>query len=298
MELSFEQLKSMVVFAHVANKGSFSAAAKEIGLSRGVVSYHIKKLEQQLGVTLINRSTRSFSLTEAGKHYFEHCHAITQQAASAQQQIENFKHEPEGLLKISCPINLGMQLLLPALNRFKQHYPKIKLEIDFSDRVVNIVEDGIDLAIRGAKLADSSLQATKLATLETGLFAAPSYLAQHGRPTRPAQLSQHHWVIYQLAATTLELQQGERSYSMKPKGEVSTNNAAARTAFVVGGHGIGRIPLYDALPKISSGELEQLLPHYRLQAIEVYGVYVAGSAQTKKLRILLDYLKQHFAQQS
>ena len=166
MDLSFEQLKSMVVFAHVAGRGSFSAAARHMGLSRGVVSYHIKKLERQLGVQLLNRSTRSLSLTDEGRSYYAYCKTITEQAASAQQQMENFRQVPEGLLKITCPVNMGLQIIVPALNEFKQRYPRIELDIVLADQVVNILEEGIDLAIRGAPLADSSLQAVQLAVLK------------------------------------------------------------------------------------------------------------------------------------
>ncbi|TKB53328.1 LysR family transcriptional regulator [Ferrimonas aestuarii] len=293
--LSFEQLKSMVVFAHVVNRGNFSSAARHLGLTRGVVSYHINKLEQQLGVTLLNRSTRTLSLTEAGRNYYQYCQAITDQAATAQQQIENFKQEPSGELKISVPVNLGLQILVPAFSQFKTLFPKIKLQVALTDEVVDIVAEGVDLAIRGAPLVDSSLQATRLADLQTGLFAAPSYLNRFGRPDEPEQLNQHQWVHY-LGSDVVELFQGNRSYSIKTQSEVATNNASARTAFVVGGHGIGRIPRYDAQPKVEAGLLEPLLSAYELKPIEVYAVFAQGAATTKKLRVLLDFLKQHFEQ--
>jgi len=162
MNLSFEQLKSMVVFAQVVEQGNLTAAAKHIGLSRAVVSYHIKKLESQLGVKLLNRSTRSIALTEAGSEYYQSCRIIADQATTANQQIENLKNEPEGLLKITCPVNVGLQMVVPALNEFRRLYPKIELDVMLTDEVVNIIQEGIDLAIRGAPLPDSGLQASKL----------------------------------------------------------------------------------------------------------------------------------------
>ena len=114
----------MVVFSHVVEQGSFSAAAKHIGLSRAVVSYHIKKLEQQLGITLLNRSTRSIMLTQAGSDYYQRCRIIAQQASAANQQIENVKNEPEGLLKITCPVSVGLHTIVPALDKFRKHVPK------------------------------------------------------------------------------------------------------------------------------------------------------------------------------
>ena len=161
MDISFEQLKSMVVFAQIVEPGSLSAAAKHIGLSRAVVSYHLKKLETHLGVTLLNRSTRSITLTEAGNTYYQHCRIIAEQASVANQQIENLKNEPVGLLKITCPVNVGLQSIVPALNAFRTLYPKIELDITLTDDVVNIMQEGFDLAIRGAALPDSGLQAKK-----------------------------------------------------------------------------------------------------------------------------------------
>lgn len=294
MNLSFDQLKSMVVFAQVVEQGNLTAAAKHIGLSRTVVSYHIKKLESQLGVTLLNRSTRAISLTEAGLAYYQSCRIISEQANSANQQIENLKNEPEGLLKITCPVNVGMQMIVPALNQFRQMFPKIQLDVMLTDEVVNIMQEGIDLAIRGAPLIDSGLQATKFSTLPTCLCGSPSYFKKAGRPTKPEELAQHEWVIYKLAPNIIKLSKGARVHNITVNGSISTNNAAARTAFVEGGHGLGKIPLYDAGPKIQAGLLERVFADYKLDDIEVYGVFLPGSAGSKKLRVLIDFLKAYF----
>jgi DNA-binding transcriptional LysR family regulator len=294
MNLSFEQLKSMVVFAKVVEQGNLTAAARHIGLSRAVVSYHIKKLESQLGVKLLNRSTRSIALTEAGTEYYQSCHIIAEQATLANQKMENLKNEPEGLLKITCPVNAGLQMLVPALNDFRRLYPKIDLDIILTDEAANIMQEGIDLAIRGAPLTDSGLQATKLSTLPTCLCGSPLYFKKHGRPTTPAELAQHDWVIYKLTSGAIELSKGGRSYSVAVKGSISTNNSVARTAFVEGGHGLGRIPLYNAWSKIQEGLLESVLDDYQLKNIDIYGVFPSGSASSKKLRLLIDFLKDYF----
>ena len=294
MELSFEQLKSMVVFAQVIEQGNLSAAAKHVGLSRAVVSYHIKKLETQLGIKLLNRSTRSIALTEAGSQYYERCKIIVEQALAANLQIENLKNNPQGLIKIACPVSVGLHTIVPALNTFRQLYPNIQLEVNLSDEVVNIIKDGFDLAIRGANLTDSGLQATKLSTLSTCLCASPEYLLKRGRPNTPAQLTSHDWVIYKLSGYALTLKKGTRSYSVKLSGNITTNNATARTAFVEGGHGLGRIPTYDPLPKIKAGSLVQVLSDYQLNDIDVYAVFPPGGAESKKLRLLIDYLKDYF----
>jgi len=297
MDISFEQLKSMVVFAQVIEQGSLSAAAKQLGLSRAVVSYHLKKLETQLEVKLLNRSTRAINLTEAGQAYYERCRVIAEQASAANQQIENFKNEPIGLLKITCPVNVGLQTVVPALNEFRKIYPKIALDVMLTDEVVNIMKEGIDLAIRGAPLPDSGLQASRLATLNTCLCAAPEYLLKYGRPKEPADLSAHQWVIYKLTSGVITLTKGSRSFSVTTKGSISTNNAAARTAFVEAGHGLARIPTYDAWPKIEAGTLETVLDEYSFSDINVYGVFPPGTANSKKLRLLLNFLKKYFTRQ-
>jgi len=294
MKISFEQLKSMVVFAHVVEQGNLTSAAKHIGLSRAVVSYHLKKLETQLDVKLLNRSTRSIALTEAGAQYYESCRIIAEQTKAAKQKMENLKNEPEGLLKITCPVNVGLQMVVPALSEFRRRYPKIELDVMLTDEVVNIMQEGIDLAIRGAPLPDSGLQASKLWTLPTCLCGAPDYFKKKGRPATPADLEQHDWVIYKLTAGAIELVKGSRSFSVAVKGTISTNNAAARTAFIEGGHGLGRIPVYDALPKIQAGTLESILDDYQLKDINVFGVFPPGNARSKKLRLLLDFLKEYF----
>jgi DNA-binding transcriptional LysR family regulator len=297
MDVSFEQLKSMVVFAQVIEQGSLSAAAKHLGLSRAAVSYHLKKLEAQLDVKLLNRSTRSINLTEAGKAYYERCRIIAEQASAANRQIENFKNEPAGLLKITCPVNVGLQTVVPALNEFRKIYPKIALDVMLTDEVVNIMKEGIDLAIRGAPLTNSSLQATKLATLKTCLCGAPEYFLRYGRPKIPADLNDHHWIIYKLTSGILTLKKDERSFNIATQGSISTNNAAARTAFVEAGHGLGRIPTYDAWPKIKAGTLETVLNDYTLNDINVYAVFPPGTANSKKLRLLLNFLKEFFTRQ-
>jgi DNA-binding transcriptional LysR family regulator len=291
MSLSFEQLKSMVVFAQVVRQGSFIEAARQLGLTRAVVSYHIKKLESQLGVKLLNRSTRSLALTEVGEAYYESCHVIAEQANAAQQKIDNFKNEPEGLLKITCPINVGLQLMVPALNEFSHLYPKIELDIHFTDDVVNILQAGIDLAIRGAPLPDSGLQALHLLTLPTSIYGSPEYIGKYGKPTSPTDLEKHNWVIYKPSSSIIELKKDTRSYSIKVRGVISTNNATSRTAFVEGGHGLGRIPNYDAKPKVTAGTLVRVLEDFELPDINVYAVFPSGTTSSKKLRLLLDFLK-------
>ncbi len=262
-----------------------------------MVSYHLKKLETQLEVTLLNRSTRTMALTEAGIAYYERCRVITEQANAANQQIENIKSEPQGVLKISCPVNVGMQLIVPAINTFKRQYPKIEIDLQLTDDVVDIIKNGFDIAIRGVALSDSNLQATKLTTMSTCICGSAEYFEHFGKPKTPAELALHKWVVYQLSSKTLTLSKEGKKYDVILQGGISINNAAARTAFVEAGHGLGRIPLYDAWPKVQAGLLEIILDDYKTKDIELYGVFPPGAAGSKKLRLFIDYLKAHFVKQ-
>jgi len=302
MQISFDQLKNMMVFNQVVRHGGFSSAARQLGLSRAVVSYHVKRLEHQLAVKLLNRTTRSISLTDVGKQYYESCKLIAAEAEIANLKIENLRDKPEGKLAITCSVNLGLEVIVPLMAKFRSLYPGIELDLMLSDGVVDIVKEGIDLAIRAAPLVESGLKASRLSILPTVLCAAPSYLKKHGRPISPEDLSAHLWVCYSRTSKTLLISkevtkgQSKRQYSIEMKGPVSTNNAAARTAFVESGEGIGRVPYYDAHEKIKKGTLEQVLHGFKAAEIELYGVFSPGATSSKKVSLVLDYLKDYFQQ--
>ncbi|WP_341503924.1 LysR family transcriptional regulator [Gallaecimonas sp. GXIMD4217] len=296
MALSFEQLKNMVVFSTVVRAGSFAEAARQLKLSRAVVSYHVKRLEAQLSVRLLNRTTRSLSLTEVGEQFYESCQRIADEANLAQLRLEQLRDEPRGHVRISAPTHLGSDFIVPALSEFRRLYPKISIDLTLSDELVDVVEQGIDLAIRGTqeKLQDSSLIATRLTEIRAVLCASPAYLARQGQPERPEALADHQWVLYKRTPPLLILTKGDTRVAVRMTGMVETNNAAARTAFVLAGDGIGRLPEFVARDGLATGELVQLFPDYQLPSIKVYAVYGPGATQSGKMGALVDFLKQHF----
>ncbi|CAA0085574.1 HTH-type transcriptional regulator DmlR [BD1-7 clade bacterium] len=276
----------MTIFANVVEQGNFSKAAAELGLSRAVVSYHIKRLETRLQITLLDRSTRSVQLTEAGEAYYHHCRQICEHAKLADMQIKRLQNEPIGNLAITCPVNLGLALIVPILNRFRENYPKITLDVMLSDSVVDFDDRPLDLAIRGAAVTDRELQAEHLVVLTTCLCGSPEYFRKHDRPRNAADLQNHAWVIYSPAPANLTIKNDRNTYSLVPDGPIRTNNAAARTAFVEAGHGLGRIPCYDATPKIQAGTLEKVMEDFEFPSIELYAVF-PKSAEHCPLSILL-----------
>lgn len=300
MELSFEQLKSMVVLAAIVEQGSFSAASKSMSISRASVSYHIKKLEDQLGVKLLYRSTRSISLTDAGSRYYERCRVVVEQANKAQQDIENFKQEPEGKIKLSCSVGVGVALVTSMVSDFKKQYPKIEIELLLTDRVINLVSEGVDIGIRGAPkpMVDSELQSLKLASFSMCLCAATEYIKTHGRPMSPTELEKHKWVIFTPSATSFSLMQGNKTYTVNMQGTMYTDHAHTRSKFVVDGHGLGRLPIYDAADYLESGQLEKVLSDFDMPKVDMYAVFPAGATSQRKLRLLLDHIKLRFSQLS
>ncbi|WKE66433.1 LysR family transcriptional regulator [Gallaecimonas kandeliae] len=297
MTLSFEQLKNMMVFSAVVKAGSFAEAARQLGLSRAVVSYHVKRLEAQLAVRLLNRTTRSLSLTEVGTQFFESCQRIAEEADLAQWRLEQLRDEPQGQLRLSAPTHLGSDFIVPALSEFRRRYPKIGITFSLTDEVLDLVEQGLDLAIRGTQgqLPDSSLIATPLTELRPIICASPAYLARHGQPRTPDDLEGHQWVLYKRTSPQLLLEKGGRQWRIKMSGMVETDNAAARTAFVLAGEGLGRLPGYVVREQLARGELVELLPDYRLPVIQIYAVYPPGATQSRKLAALVAFLKGYFA---
>lgn len=297
MDLSFEQLKSMVVFAAIVEQGNFSGASKSLNISRASVSYHIKKLEAQFEVKLFYRSTRSISLTDAGGRYYESCRIVVEQANRAQQTIENFKQEPEGKIKLSCPVGVGVALVTPMVSEFKNDYPKIEIELLLTDRVINLVSEGVDIGIRGAPepMADSELQSVRLASFAMCLCASPEYIKTYSRPMSPAELEKHKWVLFTPSGKSFSLMQGASKYTVNMQGTMSTDHAHTRSKFVVDGHGLGRLPIYDAAPYLQSGKLEKVLSDFEMPKVDMYAVFPAGATSQRKLRLLLDHIKRGFA---
>ena len=285
------ELRGMLVFARVIDSGNFTRAAKTLGISRAVTSYQVKQLEKRLGVQLINRSTRALSLTSAGKLYYDKCKVIAEQAESAHQMIENLKADAVGRLSISCPVHLGLQWVVPLATAYRRRYPQVELELNLSESISNLVQDGIDLAIRSGPLADSELRSTKLATVSRHICASPDYLNLRGWPQSLNELDKHEWIVYHRLGNQLTLSRDDKDYSIKMTGTLRTNNAAARLQFALSGMGLAVLPHYDAAKAFNSGQLVELFPDYHLPPLELYAVFPDGIEKVKASRLMIDMLK-------
>jgi DNA-binding transcriptional LysR family regulator len=283
-----DELRAMAVFATVVRAGSFSAGARALGLTRAVVSHHVRALEAKLGVPLAQRSTRSFSLTPAGESFRVHCERLLDEAHDGIRGMELLRAEPRGEVRITCSHHFGNKRILPALLEFRRRYPAIRLHVAMNDSNVDLVQQGMELAVRAGPLADSSLVARRLVREPTMLCAAPSYLRRYRAPATVQELDQHRWVVYPPSQKSMAVRAGEQDFQVAIRGDIATDSAASRLAFVLAGEGLARLPAYDAAALIASGELVQVLPEAQTAPLEIYLVHsqkVGPSA-----RLLRDFL--------
>lgn len=291
--LDARHVRGMLVFAEVVRRGTFAAAARQLGLTRAAVSHQVKQLEDGLGVRLLNRTTRNQSLTDAGRVFVASCMAIADEIDIANRRMENIRNEPAGTIRFTCSVNLGLQSIVPALSAFQRLYPKIEIDLMMTDDIVDIVAQGIDVAIRGGKLADSELMARSLGRSRYYICASADYLREHGRPGVVEELVDHAWVVYTLGSRDVTLTRQGRTYTVTPTGPIRTNNAASRLYFTLHGHGLARLPEYDVIARVASGELEILLPDHECGALEIQAVHHRGATGSLSIKLLLDFLEAY-----
>lgn len=283
-----DELRAMAVFATVVRSGSFAAGARALGLTRAVVSHHIRALEAKLGVPLAQRSTRSFSLTPAGEAFRVHCERLLDEAHDGIRGMELLRAEPRGEVRITCSHHFGSKRILPSLLEFRRRYPAIRLHVSMNDANVDLVQQGIELAVRAGPLADSSLVARRLVHEPTMLCAAPAYLRRYRAPLDTAELEQHRWVVYPPSQRGLTVRVDGREVQVAVRGDVVTDSAASRLAFVLAGEGIARLPAYDAAALLASGDLVHVLPEAATAPLDIYLVHSQRIGPSA--RLLRDFL--------
>jgi DNA-binding transcriptional LysR family regulator len=287
----------MAAFARVVDLNGFSAAAKDLGLSKSKVSKLVACLEDEMGARLLNRTTRRLSLTEAGQAFYQGAQRAMAEADAAQAAVTQFSAAPRGVLRVNAPMSFGVRHVAPALSDFLSAYPEVSVELDLNDRVVDLVEEGYDLAIRIVRLRDSSLIARVLAPSRNILCAAPAYLARRGTPCQPEDLSGHDCLIYSYQATGDRWRftgpGGERQ--VKIGGRVRANNGDALLRAALGGLGIALLPSFICGEDLRAGRLLQLLPEWNQRGhADVSAVYPASRNLLPKVRVFIDFLAAHY----
>ena len=284
--MQLDRLRRMALFAMVVRHGSFSAASRAMDLATSVLSSSITQLEKELGVRLLNRTTRSLSLTEAGQLYYEKCVEMLDAANTADEMVAGGVGEIAGRLRISAASDTAQKIVLPALAPLAREHPKLLLEILVDDRVVDMTTQAIDLSIRSGWLRDSSLVARKLADLHEVLVASPDYVQRFGTPDSPESLRQHRIVGFNRFSepTTLVFKNaaGESARVMLNLGAM-TDNVSMLRDFAVQGFGVARMPSYMVQQDLLNGGLVRLLPDWALPGAGIYAVMLKRALQPPKV---------------
>lgn len=282
------------LFVRIAATHNISMAGQELGLSPAVASAHINKLEDELGVRLIHRTTRKVSLTEEGKGFIHYAEDILTSVEAARASVGVGNVSPQGTLRIAAPASFGRMHLLPALNNFFNQYPNLKIDLKLSDTIVDLVEGGFDIAIRNSELKDSTLIAKKLAADNRIVCASPDYLAKNGVPQLPEDLRKHQCItlmgLENWAFNTLNGQ-----VKIKAKGQLSTDNGEALRDACINGLGITISSKWSVYKQLKNGELIQILTQYPLIShTDIWAVYPSSRLVAPKVRAFIDYFAQYF----
>lgn len=290
------QLESMHIFTKVVEAGGITKAAEQLNLAKSAVSKRLSELEQQLGIKLINRTTRTSSLTEAGQSYFIKCKLILEEVDDLNCHVSAIHQELNGTIKLAVPLTFGVMHLVPALDDFSKAHPKLKLDIDFSDRKVDLVEEGIDLAIRIGNLTSSTLQAKAIAPIHHVLCASPAYLAEHGNPSTPNALKSHQLLRYrQQPLSGVELRDNKNQAITVPmETHCIANNGDFLKAMAVSGHGIIFMPTFIVWEELAKGTLLPIMSDYHFNSVHAYALYPKTRYLPQKVRKLIDFLSDYF----
>lgn len=291
-------LDGMVIFSQVIEHGSFTHAALENGHSTTFVSKEINKLEERLGVRLLNRTTRSISLTPEGELYQQCCQRVIEEAQQIEQHLAGHQLEPQGHLKVSCPVSFGLSRLRPILADYMIQYPKVTVELELDDRKVDMVSEGFDVVVRASnQLEDSSLVSRRIMSSKGVIIASPAYLKKYGTPKHPSELIEHKTIAYSLA-------KNEQSWRFEhPNGEevnarvnshLITNSGEMDLALCLADQGITRIPYFNLDGHIERGELVELFSDFSPWTIDVYLIYPSRKHLSSKVRSFIDYMAQAF----
>lgn len=299
-----DKLRSMEVFVAVIDSGSFTAAAERFGLSPVMVGKHIRQLEERLGARLLTRTTRRQSLTEIGRQYGEQCRQILADIAAAESGAEAMHAAPRGLLKVSAPVTFGTQLLAPAVADYLALHAQVSVELVLNDRVVDMVEEGIDVSIRIGNLDDSGLVARRLMSYRMQICASPDYLARAGVPQTPADLARHqcldylHWsrhLRWKLARG--DGNDGESEQTDVPASRFRSNNGQALRMAALRGYGIVMQAEMLLGDDIAAGRLQPVLQAYLPEPRQMHLLYPRDRRPTPKLTSFIDFMLERFGPQ-
>jgi len=290
-----DRLDVMRVFVRVAETGSFTKTADELGLPRATVSIAVQQLEATLGARLLHRTTRRVQLTQDGTSLLERCRTLLADMDEVEGLFRQNPHQVSGKLKVDVPSRLGRLLITPALPEFFEHYPNIELELGVTDRNIDLVREGVDCAIRAGQLVDSSLVSRRLAQMEVANCASKSYIDKYGLPQTIEDLAQH-WAVNYASPTTGRLFPWDYvedgvTKSLMMRSFVTVNNAEIYLASCLSGMGLIQVPACDLVDYFSSGELVDVMPHLRSPPMPICAVYPHRRHLSRRVQAFIDWFQ-------
>jgi DNA-binding transcriptional LysR family regulator len=288
----------MTSFVRVVEAGSISKAAEQLGMAKSGVSRRLADLESRLGVRLLNRTTRRSSLTDAGRTYYEGAVKLLSDVAELDAVVADSEASLKGRLRLAAPLSFGLCHLTPAIEEFMTAHPGVMIDLDFSDRQVDLVAQGIDLAVRIAELRDSSLKARRICPIRFMLCASPAYLEHHGTPRTPEGLAEHHILHYDIGGGPVmrlaDGRGGEQQMHVKP--QLVANNGDFLCDMAIAGHGIILTPTFIAWQAVALGELVPLLRDWWPPPLNAYAVYPQTRYLSRRARGFIDFLAERFGE--
>jgi len=289
-------LQEMAVFAKVVAAGSLSAAARELGLSPALISRRLAGLEARLGVRLVNRTTRSLRLTDEGASYYDTCTRVLAEIDEADAAVSAGRVEPQGALKVAMPASFGHQHLAPLIPEFASRYPKVQMALSLSDRNVNVIEEGFDLAIRIAHLEDSSLAARRLAPNRRVVCASPAYLERHGTPRTPQDLARHNCLTANDFVTNWDYKGPDgKPGSVRVSGRYACDNWEVLREWALAGLGVALKSTWDVHRHLKDGSLVSVCPGYTFGSdVAIFAVYPHRRFLPAKTRVFIEFLAASF----
>lgn len=294
-------LNDTLIFVKMVEQGSFTAAARALGLPKTTVSRKVQELEARLGAQLLNRTTRRLGLTEAGSVYYEHCQNIARELDEAESAVGQLQGGPRGWLRFSAPYSIGIAWITPLLGEFHARYPEVRLDMHLSNEPVDVIGGEIDMALRAGPLPDSSLVARRLATFRTQVFASPRYIERHGEPLHPDEL-RHHRVIavrkhYHAhpSRITWPLSDGTRTIEYPVDPLIVANDPSAVIGPVLCGEGLTLASDVGAKPYVEAGALRRVLAGWTGPEVALSAVFPRGRVAPPKVRVFVDFLVERLS---
>jgi len=293
-----DDLRRMALFAEVVRHGSMSGAARAQGMSTSAVSQQMRALEQGSGVTLLHRSTRKLTLTDAGARFAEHCRAMVDAAEQARRQLTLAHDAPTGELRISAPVGFA-RYIAPALAPLLAGHPALTLRLLVDDAMIDLIDARIDLALRAGRMPDSTHVARRLCSFSWILCAAPAYLHRHGTPQTPRELLAHQWIVLSRDGTALafDMRRGDGEHeSLRLEARIASNNQLSLQQMCLAGLGIALLTRADADEDLRSGRLVQLMPDWQMPGIPVWAVTPQRDGQPAKVRHAVAALEAYLSE--